>query len=179
MAQDKGLTRVYTELPSWAKGVVVVGGLVVGYVAVTSIIGAIKGAINKGKSEQEVNTAKDELQQQINNGNKPTIARSTAEAISSGIVEAANDCDVTGNGARTIISKFDNIQNQADMLLLVDVFGLRKKVRCPFTSDTRESFWSKYTTPISLSAILGSELSQGQIDTINKNLASKGIKYKF
>lgn len=179
MAQDKGLLRVYTELPGWAKGVVVVGGLAVTYIAVNTIIQAIKGNSEQKKQEQEVNTANGDLQKEINSGRNQTLSNSTLEAISSAIVEASNDCDVTGTGARTIISKFDNIQNEADILALVKVFGLRKKVRCPFTSDTRESFWSSYTTPMSLSAMISSELSQGQIDTVNKNLASKGIKYRF
>ena len=47
---DKGALRVYTELPSWAKGVVVVGGLVVGYLAVTSILKSIKAKKNKEES---------------------------------------------------------------------------------------------------------------------------------
>jgi len=176
MAQDKGLTRVYTELPSWAKGVVVVGGLAIGYIAITSIISAIKGAVNKGKSEQEVNTAKDELQEQINSGNKPTIARSSAEAIASAILIASNDCGTDDN---LIMGAFDNINNQADMLLLIDVFGLRAKVRCPFSSDTRESFWSSKTPPMSLSAMVSSELSGSQIKSLNAKLATKGITYKF
>jgi hypothetical protein len=179
MAQDKGLMKVYSELPSWAKGIVVVGGLVVGYVAVNSIIKAIKGNAEQKKQEQEVNTAQSELQQQINKGVKQTLSDSSLQAMSSAIVEGANDCDVSGSGANSIIAQFDKIQNEADILAFVKVFGLRKKVRCPFTSDTRESFFSSSTPPLSLSAMLSSELKQSQIDTINKKLSSKGIKYKF
>jgi hypothetical protein len=96
--------------------------------------------------------------------------------MSSAIVEASNDC---GTDDGVFVSQFDNIQNEADILAFVKIFGLRQKVRCPFTNDTRESFWSSKTPPMSLSAMLASELSQGQIDTINKKLGSKGIKYRF
>lgn len=173
---DKGALRVYTELPSWAKGVVVVGGLVVGYLAVTRIISEIKGAVNKKKSEKEITTAQDELQQEINSGNKPTISRSNAEAISNAIVIASNDC---GTDDDLIINAFDSIKNQADMLLLVDVFGLRAKVRCPFSSDTRVDFWSKFTPPMSISAMISSELSSSQIKSLNAKLGAKGISYRF
>jgi hypothetical protein len=175
---DKGALRIYTELPSWAKGVVVVGGLVVGYLAVTRIISEIKGAVNKkNESLAEVITnASSELNTQIQTGKGPTIARSQAEVMSNAIVAAANDC---GTNEKQIYAQFDKVNNQADILLFVDVFGLRKKVRCPFSDDPRESFFSANTPPMSLSAMINSELDATQIATINNKLASKGITYKF
>lgn len=173
---DKGALRVYTELPSWAKGVVVVGGLVVGYLAVTSIIKAIKSKKTKEESLAEVNNAATELNTQIKSGKGPTIARSTAEVMSNAIVAASNDC---GTDEKQIYAQFDKVKNQADILLFVDVFGLRKKVRCPFSDDPRESFFSADTPPMSLSAMINSELDATQISTINNKLASKGITYKF
>ena len=75
------------------------------------------------------------------------------------------------------------------MLLLVQIFGLRKKIRCVFSDDPREStmlfglieasFSSAYTPPMSLSAMLNSELDTTQLQTLNNKLATKGIKYKF
>jgi len=173
---DKGALRVYTELPSWAKGVVVVGGLVVGYLAVTSIIKAIKSKKTKEESLAEVNNAATELNTQIKSGNGPTIQRSTAEVMSNAIVAASNDC---GTDEKQIYAQFDKVKNQADILLFVDVFGLRKKVRCPFSDDPRESFFSADTPPMSLSAMINSELDATQISTVNNKLASKGITYKF
>ncbi len=173
---DKGALRVYTELPSWAKGVVVVGGLVVGYLAVTSILKSIKAKKNKEESLAEVNNANSELNTQIKTGKGPTIARSTAEVMANAIVSASNDC---GTNEKQIYAQFDKVNNTADILLFVDVFGLRKKVRCPFTDDPRESFFSANTPPMSLSAMINSELDATQIATINNKLASKGITYKF
>jgi len=173
---DKGALRVYTELPSWAKGVVVVGGLFVGYLAVTSIIKAIKSKKTKEESLAEVNNAATELNTQIKSGKGPTIQRSTAEVMSNAIVAASNDC---GTDEKQIYAQFDKVKNQADILLFVDVFGLRKKVRCPFSNDPRESFFSADTPPMSLSAMINSELDATQISTVNNKLASKGITYKF
>jgi len=173
---DKGALRVYTELPSWAKGVVVVGGLFVGYLAVTSIIKAIKSKKTKEESLAEVNNAATELNTQIKSGKGPTIQRSTAEVMSNAIVAASNDC---GTDEKQIYAQFDKVKNQADILLFVDVFGLRKKVRCPFSDDPRESFFSADTPPMSLSAMINSELDATQISTVNNKLASKGITYKF
>jgi hypothetical protein len=147
-----------------------------GYAIVTTIYNKINDLNNKAKLEKEVNTAGSELQAEINAGNSPTLSNSTLEAMSSAIVEASNDC---GTDNALFFGQFDNLKNEADMLAFVKVFGLRQKVRCPFTSDTRESFWSNLTPPLTLSAFVASELSQGEVDTINKNLERKGIKYRF
>jgi hypothetical protein len=179
MAEDKGLIRVYTELPTWAKGIVVVGGMVAGYLIVTSIIGSVKGANDKAKQERELNTADADLKNQNQAGVVQTLSNSSLEAMSSGVVEASNDC---GTNEDIIVAQFDNLQNEADMLAFIKVFGLRQKMRCPFTSDTRESTWCAYgclTKPMSLSAMIYSELSQGWVDTLNKKLGQKGIKYRF
>ena len=179
MAEDKGLLRVYTELPSWAKGVVVVGGIAIGYIAVSSIVKAIKGNLEQKKSEKEVNTAKQELQDEIKSGKKPTITRSTAEAISNGLIAASQLC---GTDDSLFLGEFDNISNQADMLLLVDVFGLRKKMRCPFSSDSYDNPWCFIgceTKPMSLSALVAGELTISQIKGLNDKFARKGISYRF
>jgi hypothetical protein len=179
MAQDSKIMRVYTELPSWAKGVVVVGGLVVTYLAASTIITSVKSAINKKKSQQEIDTANSDLQAEINAGRKQTLSNSTLEAMASGIVVASNGC---GTNEDIIVGNFDNLQNEADMLAFVKVFGLRQKQRCPFTTDDRENPWCAWdclTKPMSLSTMIYSELSQGWVDTLNKKLASRGIKYRF
>jgi hypothetical protein len=172
----KGFYQYYKDLPSWAKGVVVVGSGVVAYMAVTSIMRKINQAKETAKSMQEVDSANSELQTEIKSGKKPTITNTIAEAISNAIVSASNDC---GTDEKLIFSQFDKVNNQADMLLLVQIFGLRKKIRCVFSDDPRESFMSAYTPPMSLSAMLNSELDTTQLQTLNNKLATKGIKYKF
>ena len=182
----KGFYQYYKDLPSWAKGVVVVGGGVVVYLGVTSIMRKIKQAKETAMSMQEVDSANSELQAEIRSGKKPTITNTIAEAISNAIVSASNDC---GTDEKLIFSQFDKVNNQADMLLLVQIFGLRKKIRCVFSDDPREStmlfglieasFSSAYTPPMSLSAMLNSELDTTQLQTLNNKLATKGIKYKF
>ena len=113
---------------------------------------------------------------EINKGKKPTLPRTTIDAMANAIVAASNDC---GTDEKKIYAQFDKISNQADILLLVQAFGLRKKVRCPFSDDPRESFFSADTPLMSLSAMLNSELDTTEMQTLNNKLATKGIKYKF
>ena len=74
----KGFYQYYKDLPSWAKGVVVVGSGVVAYMAVTSIMRKINQAKETAKSMQEVDSANSELQTEIKSGKNPTITNTIA-----------------------------------------------------------------------------------------------------
>lgn len=176
---ESNFYKYYKDLPQWAKGVVVVGGLAVGYAVVSSLINKLNAGAVKAKQEKEVNTADSDLKKEEQAGKPQTLSNSSLEAMSSAIVKASDGC---GTEEDIIVSQFDNLLNEADMLAFVKVFGLRQKIRCPFTSDDRENWYCPYdclTKPMSLSSMVVSELSQGWLDTLNKKLASKGIKYRF
>jgi hypothetical protein len=177
--QESTIYKYYKDLPSWAKGVVIVGSLAMGYAVVTKIYNTITDANNKAKQEKEINTADADLQRENQAGRGQTLSNSSLEAMSSAIVQASGDC---GTNEDIIVAQFDNLQNEADMLAFVKVFGLRDKLRCPFSSDPYGDKWcllSCRTPVMSLSSMLYSELSQGWIDTLNKKLGQKGIKYRF
>jgi len=177
--QESTIYKYYKDLPSWAKGVVIVGTLAMGYAVVTKVYNTITDANNRKKQEKEINTADAELRNEQQAGRGQTLSNSSLEAMSSAIVEAANGC---GTYEDIIVSQFDNLQNEADMLAFVKIFGLRDKLRCPFSNDAYGDKWcilSCRTPTMSLSSMLYSELSQGWIDTLNKKLGQKGIKYRF
>jgi len=175
MAQGK-VYDYYSGLPTWARGIVVVGGLVVGYIAVNAIIKKINQNKVDAAAQQEINTASGDLNSVIAGGTNPTLNNSQLEAMSSAIVEASNGCGTDNN---MMYATFNKIKNDADILSFIKVFGLRKKTRCPFTNDTMESFWSNYTTPMSLSAMVNSELDTTEIQKINDGFLAKGMKYQF
>jgi hypothetical protein len=166
----------YKELPSWAKGVVVVGGLAVTYIFASQIIKKLKQDAEQKKRQGEVISAEEEYKNLIKSGVKPTINVTMAESISAAIVDASNSC---GTDEKKIYSQFDKVNNDADIYLLIKTFGTRKKVRCLFSDDETAGFWSQDTPPMSLSAMLHSELSTNGIATLNKKLSAKKIKYQF
>jgi len=176
---ESTIYKYYKDLPSWAKGVAIVGGLAMGYAIVTTIYNKINDLNKKAKEEKELNTADAELRNEQQAGRGQTLSNSSLEAMSSAIVQASNGC---GTEEDIIVSQFDNLQNEADMLALVKIFGLRDKLRCPFSDDAYGDKWcllSCRTPTMSLSSMIYSELSQGWVDTLNKKLGQKGIKYRF
>lgn len=168
--------KYYSGLPPWARGIVVVGGLVVGYIAVNAIIKKINKNKLDAAAQQEISTASGDLNAVIAGGTQPTLNSSQLEAMSSAIIEASNGC---GTDVNMYNQTFSKIKNDADILSFIKVFGLRKKTRCAFSADTMESFWSNYTTPMSLSAMLNSELDTTEIQKINDGFLAKGMKYQF
>lgn len=168
--------KYYNGLPQWARGIVVVGGLVVGYIAVNAIIKKISQNKKDATALQEINTASGDLNAVIASGTSPTLNNSQLEAMSSAIIEASNGCGTDNN---MIFATFSKIKNDADILSFIKVFGLRKKTRCPFTADTMEGFWSSNTMPMSLSAMINSELDTTEIQKINDGFLAKGMKYQF
>ena len=168
--------QYYKELPPWAKGIVVVGGVAVIYFTAKSIVGSINEAKNRAIQLKEIDNANNELIALRKKGIVPTLPQSNYEALSNSLIDAFNGC---GTDFAKVKSIFEQLKNQADALFFVKTFGLRKKQRCLFSDDAREDFWSNFTPPMSLSAHLASDLSSTDIATINKMLKAKNITLQF
>lgn len=162
----------YKELPSWAKGVVVIGGLGVAYIFASQIIRKIKENAQKSKLEKSVNDAKNELNALVKNGVKPTITKSQADGFADRIVKQFTGADLLLQSFPTIKSVFNQLKNDADYLLLKQQFGLRSY------NDAFNLFGWNQVKNVTLEAAIQDELTQGSIDSLNQILASKGITYR-
>lgn len=168
--------QYYKELPAWAKGVVVIGGFAVVYVVGSQIVKAVRRGKDQRKQQEEIDAAKQDLDSLARRGIKPTLSKSNYESISAAIIDAVNGCGTRIDKLKTQLGK---LNNEADILTLITVFGLRKKQRCVFSDDPREDFWSSMTPPMSLTAHIQSDLSNSDINDLNKLLAGKGIRFQF
>jgi hypothetical protein len=166
----------YKELPSWAKGIVVIGGLGLAYITVKQIVDKIKEAARQKKQMEEITAVQNDLKSLENKGIKPKLSKSALEAMSAAIVDAVNGC---GTDMGKIKAQFTKVTNDADVLALIQIFGLRKKIRCTFSDDPREDFWSDMTPPLSLTEHIQSDLSSSDVNSVNRILSDKGIKYQF
>lgn len=152
------------ELPVWAKGALAV--IAIGGVALFSmdILRRIKADAKKG----EATAAQRELDNLRRKGVLPTITEAQAKGYVKQIVAAADDF---GTDNDKIYNVFKNLNNEADVYLLISVFGVQEW----------KGTWSSYFSMESgtLSYLLSYEMRDSQIQKINTILASKGIKYKF
>ena len=73
MAENKAL-KVYEDLPQWARGIVVVGGLVVVYIVGNTIYKKIQKLASSADSQNKLNQVNNDLDAKINQGHQPTFS---------------------------------------------------------------------------------------------------------
>lgn len=181
--QDK-VYKFYKELPSWAKGVIVVGGAAVVYFTATRIFRNIKNARNQKdakKTQSEVKSELAQLQQQgIKKSYPDSQYNSWADRIQKqfdGIDWKQNwfDKDVpiigqwSGSG-KSVAEIFKQLKNNVDFLALVAAYGIR-------TYDQAGVFTGDFTG--NLYQAIQDELDKGEIDALNALLKKKGITYQI
>ena len=177
--------QFYNSLPPWAKGVVVVGGLLGTYAIVKGILKRIKQDAELKKQRGAVEFQNQELQNVIGAGIKPTYPLSQYYAWADEIENQFDGCDfspgnwlglpawVSGSfsySGTTLANIVENLQNDADFLALNTAYDIRSYDQCG---------WFMGNVTGTLSKAVNDELSSGEITQINDYLESKGITYKF
>lgn len=159
---------VWTRLPLWAKGIIVIGG---GYLAYK----AIKGGIGKTKLNETVRDDKQEVEGwfdsviQDSKKKNPTLTKTQMKSIANKI-EAALD----GYGTRDAILKSiwkDSIKNDADYSGVNAAFGTRT------IEAGRGMGWLAGSERGTLSKVI-QEADNSTLTYINNLMKSRGIKYR-
>jgi intracellular sulfur oxidation DsrE/DsrF family protein len=166
---DKSLT-IYKDLPQWAKGVVVVGGMAIIYFTGRSLWKKLNETSRLKELQKEAEAAKNDLNVLAQQGIKPTLSQTELEGMSQELVSAFDGC---GTDEKTIQQIFRKVKNEADVYALISTYGARSYDDCNLT----EGFGN---TTASLSKSITNELSASDISTyINSTLEQRGIKYRF
>jgi hypothetical protein len=158
----------YKELPSWAKGVVVVGVLGATYIFASQIIKKIKEQAKSKKLQQGVINATNELNDLAQQGILPTITKSQADAFVDKIVKQFKGADLLLESYPTVLNIFKSLKNNADFLLLKKQFGLR-------TYD--DAFFGQ-VKDVTLEGAIQDELTTIRIASLNSQLKKQGITYQ-
>jgi preprotein translocase subunit YajC len=159
--------QVYKELPAWAKGVTVVGGLTVVYIFASQVVKKIREQAANKQNQQAVESAKDEIKVLQQQGMKATITKAQADAMADEIVNAYKGADLLLQSAGVTTRVFNKLNNDIDFLLLKSSFGVR---------TYPDAFWGNVSN-VTLEAAIQNELFNTTIDSLNKILKKKGIKY--
>jgi hypothetical protein len=172
----------WSTLPNWAKGIVAVGGLAIGYFAVRGFLNKIKEDASKQDLIETQKTQEDELQNLVSNNIKPTFSQSQYNQWADSIQQQFSGCDyslsvawltsyaMSSSGAflGNIILQF---KNDADFLSLSTAWGSSR------TYD--QCGWGTGNFSGNLAQAVRDELDNDEIKNINKELNKKGIKYVF
>lgn len=173
-----GVYKYYSDLPTWAKGVVVVGTFAAVSIATYTIYRNIKNKKAIDEANEAAKTAKKDLEVLAKRGIKPTKMDTEYLTLATKLHQAMDGCATDENA---IYAVFTSLSNDADVLKLIDAFGVRYLVPCAGSepiSYTRYLFDSK-TFGGSIATWLQYDLTPGEVKKVNDILAKKSIQYRF
>lgn len=178
MSKDTFFKRQTSGQPGWAKGVenvILIGG------AALAVYLIYKNA-RHNKEIAEANTAAEQAGKDLsdleNLGILPTLYDTEYENFSQELVQAMNGC---GTDEASIYSVFGKMANDADVLKLIQAFGVRYYQPCVWTSPVSYTLWLANDQAFGggLPAWLGYDLDASEIAKVNSILRSKQISFQF
>jgi hypothetical protein len=159
---------VWTRLPFWAKGIIVVGGGYLAYKGIKKVIGKTKLDETTRDDKQEVEGWYESSQQDAQS-KKPTLTKTQMKSIANRI-EAALD----GYGTRDTILKNiwkSSIKNDADFAGVNAAFGIRT------IEAGRGTGWISGHERGTLTKVI-QEADNSTLIYINNLMKQRGIKYR-
>jgi hypothetical protein len=168
----------YTELPDWAKGVVVVGVLGVSYIVISRTIARIRKNKDIKDSGKEADYASQDLIELAKRGIRPTLDRTQMEILIKSLEQSMNGCSYSQS---KIENAFKKLNNEADLKLLIRDFAVRFYQPCAISSPISYGIYLTDNKHFggSLATWLNYDLDSSDINSINKILANKNINFKF
>lgn len=168
----------YKGLPPWARGVVFVGGFAV----VVLVAMQIRKSIKSKQDIKDANKISDQASKEIaaltRKGQGPNYSASQYEAWSLKLAEAMNGC---GTDEAAIYDVFGKLKNKADVLQLINSFGIRYYMPC---AATQPISYIRYmnddkTFGGTLPTWFEYDLTSGEIAKVNDTLKKNNIDYTF
>ena len=169
----------YKELPPWAKGAIIVGGGIIATLAVISILKKVKADAENKTDIKEATDASAALKALNKKGIYQTLNNVQLESICLSLVQAMDGCGTTENN---VLAQFKKMKNDADVLALIEKFGIRYYQPCAASQPISYIRWmnNKKSFGGTLSTWLTYEMDSSEINTyVNKPLAANGIKFQF
>lgn len=173
---------VWNGLPTWAKGIIAVGGVAIAYFGIKGFINKLKEDAQKQDAVVTQQTQEQELQDLKNNNVPLTFRDSQYKQWADELQNQFDGCDASLSVAwlskymmSTSGAKLGNIiiqlKNDADFLALSTAWGSSR------TYDQCGLWTGNFTG--NLSQAVTDELTQNEINVINDQLSKQGITYRF
>jgi hypothetical protein len=184
---DSKVFKVYQDLPQWAKGVVVVGGLVVTYIVGNTIYKRIKAFSDSADAQNKLRQLEDDLDKKIKQGQQPTFSSTQYNNFADSIQTEFEGCDYTtpfipvpttwilnigwSNSGASLFNILYQFNNDVDFLALQKAFATR--------TISKGWYCGGDYTNVTLSQAVNKQLNSQEINAVNKLLTQKGITYRF
>jgi len=180
---------VYKDLPSWAKGVVVIGGIAIVYFTAKSILKRVKLTAETKKEREAIKTQEDEIKNEQNTGAKATFPESQYKTWATQIKNQYDGCDgsfgrpilqfipptwmfntMWSNSGALTANIFFKLKNNVDFLKLSTAFGVATYDQCGLS-------WMTGNFTGNLQSAIVDELDENERKALNDILKKNGITY--
>ena len=184
---DNKAFKVYEDLPNWARGVVVVGGLVVLYIVGNTIYKKIQGLSSNVDTQNKLNQINNDLNNKLNQGQQPTFNSTQYNNFADAIAAAFTGCDYSSpiipistsvpiiggysNSGAVVYNILYKFNNDVDFLALQKAFGTR--------TISKSWLCGGDFNNVSLEAAVTNQLNNYEISGINDLLSSRNITLRF
>ena len=177
--------QYYKELPTWAKGVAVVGVLVAVGLVGYGIIKKLQQDAKNRAAQKKLNDVRNELENQTNQGVVRSYPKSQYNAWAGELEDQFAGCDISIGAPFGIVSDYydlsnsgkklydiaSKLNNDIDYLELVDSFDIRTYDDC--------GIWNGDVENVTLNEAISNELNTSEIAFINNLMKNHSISYKF
>jgi ABC-type microcin C transport system permease subunit YejB len=171
---NKGLYKYYADLPSWAKGIVVVGGVAIVGLFSFKIYKKLFPSDQEKKNKELANGIDAEISKWIKKGQKASFNDSNYLIFANTIYDSMRYA--IGDDYGKVVDTMELMKNDLDVAKLIKAFGNKQNY----------SFGIPTGSPLDLFSFVQSELGSEffgltsyRVTKINDNWAKKGITYKI
>ena len=152
------IKNVFLGIP-WAKGVILI---IIVLLIAWLVYKFYKNVAPKTQEEKNIDKDKNDF---INQGQKPSFQRSWYNGSADKLYSLGRGQRLGGTDEQGIYAVFVQLNNDLDLTLLIDAFGMKRK--------------SFSLTDANLQGWIAEELNPEEIKALNNILARRKIKYRF
>ena len=153
------IKNVFLGIPAWAKGVILI---IIVLLIAWLVYKFYKNVAPKTQEEKNIDKDKNDF---INQGQKPSFQRSWYNGSADKLYSLGRGQRLGGTDEQGIYAVFVQLNNDLDLTLLIDAFGMKRK--------------SFSLTDANLQGWIAEELNPEEIKALNNILARRKIKYRF
>lgn len=166
--------QYYKDLPNWAKGVVVVGGVLVVYIVGARVYKAVFPSDKEKKNKELAKNVDSEIGNLSRNGLKASFSDSNYITFANTIYNSMRYA--VGDDYTTVENTLKKMKNDLDVAKLVKAFGLRQDYFFAIPAGDKMDLFTFVQKE------LGNEwggLTAYRVRSINADWQKKGINYQI
>lgn len=171
---EKGVYKYYKDLPSWAKGIVVVGGVVVLSYITLKVYKKVFPSEQEKKNKELAKNIDAEIKKAESLGQRPSFNDANYTTFANSLYEAMRYA--VGDNYGKVVEIMKQMKNDLDVSKLIKAFGTRQNYIFGIPKGEPADLFAW------INEELGSEylgVTSYRVTDINKDWAKKGISYKI